>query len=135
MRSFAELEGLRLLLVEDDEDTRELLTEVLQLSGCEVCSTSSASEAFAQLGSFAPAIIVSDIGMPVEDGLALMRRIRALPVEQGGRVPAIALTAFTLPRDRELSREAGFDMHLAKPVDLQELRGALAQLARRQAEP
>mgnify|MGYP001544268591 CR=1 FL=1 len=132
-RSTADLSGLHVLLVEDDDDARELLIEVLSKFGCRVNSASSVPDAMAQFAEAPPDMVVSDIGMPREDGYALLRTIRARNAAEGGTVPAIALTAYTAERDKRLARDAGFDAHLAKPVNVRELVdmvGAVVQQAR-----
>jgi CheY-like chemotaxis protein len=116
-----ELYGLRILVVDDDKDTLELLQWVLQRAGAEVTAVASAREAMEALDRVRPAILVSDIAMPEEDGLSLMRRIRALPKERGGRIPAIALTAHSMVQDRLQSLRAGFQSHVPKPVVPEEL--------------
>jgi CheY-like chemotaxis protein len=113
--------GLRVLVVEDDDDARDLLIEVLSVRGCVVQAAGSAAEAFEQLEADVPDLIISDIGMPDEDGYSLLRRVRALPKERGGQLPAIALTAFTGERDKAMAHAAGFHAHLGKPVRLGEL--------------
>src|SRR5437660_1542567 len=94
------LEGVRVLIVEDDEDTREVLTLGLELHGAEVEAVASAREALAAVREFGPHVILSDIGLPDEDGLSLIRKVRQLPAAQG-RIPAAAVTAFTLGDDAD----------------------------------
>lgn len=94
------LEGLRVLVVDDEADARELVSTVLRSQGAEVAIACSVSEAIEQIAQFEPQILVSDIGMPQEDGYSLMRRVRLLPVECGGRIPAVALTAYAREEDR-----------------------------------
>ena len=125
------LDGLRVMVVEDDDDTREVLTLGFSLYGADVVAVNSASEAMAELDRALPDVIVSDIGLPDEDGLALIRRVRQLPPNRGGRVPAVAVTAFTLSDDAEEATRAGFQRHFRKPVESQELFGAVAALAER----
>jgi CheY-like chemotaxis protein len=110
------LEGLRILLVEDFADAREIVTNVLRHAGAEVTASASSPEALATLEQGAPDVIVADIGLPGEDGLQFMRKVRARPGEEG-RVPAVALTAWGLPRDRALAKEAGYQAHLVKPIE------------------
>jgi CheY-like chemotaxis protein len=116
-----ELYGLKILVVDDDKDTLELLEWVLKRAGAEVKAVSSAKAALEAIQSERPHILVSDIAMPEEDGLSLMRRIRALPKEQGGRTPAVALTAHSMVTDRLQSLRAGFQSHVPKPVVPEEL--------------
>ena len=110
------LTGLRVLIVEDDDDARELLGTILAAEGAVVESAASAAAAFAALRAFAPALLISDIAMPGEDGYSLIRRIRALGAEAGGHIPAIALTAFTRHEDRREASSAGFTLHISKPI-------------------
>ena len=116
-----ELHGLKILVVDDDQDTRDLLEWVLRRVGAEVVAVPSAKAAMEALEHERPNIIVSDIAMPEEDGLSLMRRIRALPRERGGRIPAVALTAHSMVQDRLQSLRAGFQSHVPKPVVPEEL--------------
>ena len=122
------LDGLQILLIEDDEDTREVLTLGLTLYGASVTAVSSASAALVALERERPDVILSDIGLPDEDGLALIRRVRRLPPSHGGRVPAVAVTAFTLCDDAEEAARAGFQRHFRKPVETAALFSALAEL-------
>jgi CheY-like chemotaxis protein len=116
-----ELYGLKILVVDDDVDTRELIEWVLKRVGAEVTSVGSAREALEALERDKPHLLVSDLAMPQEDGYALLRKIRALPPERGGRIPAIALTAHSLVQDRLHSLRAGFQSHVPKPVVPEEL--------------
>ena len=125
------LDGLRVLVVEDDDDTREVLTLGLSLYGADVVAVNCAADAMAELEKNVPDVIVSDIGLPDEDGLSLIRRVRSLPASRGGRVPAVAVTAFTLSDDAEEATRAGFQRHFRKPVETQELFGAVAAVAER----
>ncbi len=115
--SVARLERLRVLVVDDDEDSRSIVREVLAVQGATVELARSAEEALKKVGSFRPHVLVTDIGMPKSDGYALLQDVRALPAELGGRTPAIALTAYARDEDRERATSAGFAMHIAKPVD------------------
>ena len=124
------LDGLRILVVEDDEDTREMLAVSLGASGAAVDSAASADQALRLLRERGADVVVSDIGMPHVDGYALIRRIRQLP-DPVGRVPAIALTAYARPEDRQQAIDAGYQVHLAKPVELASLQASVASLARR----
>jgi PAS domain S-box-containing protein len=126
-----ELEGLHVLVVDDEQDARELLQEMLRESGCKVSTASSTAEALARLREERPDVLISDIGMPEEDGLTLIRRIRALNQDEGGGIPAIALTAYAGAASRAQTRQAGFDTHLAKPVRAEELLEAIEALAKR----
>jgi CheY-like chemotaxis protein len=123
--------GLRLLVVEDDDDTREVLALGLSLYGADVVAVRSSAEAIAALQKRIPDVILSDIGLPDEDGFELIRRVRAMPPSRGGRVPAVAVTAYTLGDDaEEVTRRAGFQRHFRKPVETKALFAAVAALAR-----
>lgn len=121
------VEGVRVLVVDDDPDTRELLTDVLGTLGAKVTAVDSARHALQRLIDHGADVIVSDIAMPDEDGFSLIRRVRALP-EPLGQVPAIALTAFARADDRARAIAAGYQLHLAKPVELAELQAGLVAL-------
>jgi two-component system, OmpR family, response regulator len=123
------LDGVRVLLVEDDEDTREVLTLGLELQGAEVRAVGSTQEALAAVEGFFPNVILSDIGLPDEDGLSLIRKVRQLPSARG-RIPAAAVTAFTLSDDGEEPIRAGFQRHFRKPVETRTLFEAVAELAK-----
>jgi signal transduction histidine kinase/CheY-like chemotaxis protein len=127
------LRGVRVLAVDDNSDTRELVEAVLTRCGAEVRSAASAAEALTVLREWTPDVMLSDIGMPHEDGYELIRRVRALDTAQGGCVPAAALTAYARDEDRGLTLAAGFQMHLVKPVNPAELIAAVACLARQSA--
>ena len=124
------LDGVHVLLVEDDDDSRKLLGTMLKQHGAEVTSASSSADAFRLLSERLPDILVSDIGMPDEDGYELIRRIRALPVEKGSSIPAIALTGYATRKDRDRSLAAGYQNHLAKPIEQRDLVAAIASLLR-----
>ncbi|MFZ4984140.1 MAG: PAS domain S-box protein [Blastocatellia bacterium] len=113
----ASLRGVRALVVDDDHDTREILSVMLTRYGAEVRTASSSPEAFELFGHWRPDIVVSDIGMPHEDGYALIEKIRQLQAAEGGETPAIALTAFAGVEDRERAISSGFHLHLSKPVE------------------
>jgi PAS domain S-box-containing protein len=122
--------GLRVLLVEDDDDTRNMLAIVLEHYGAAVQTAASAAAAMDALEHARPDIVICDIGLPETSGLDLIRMIRALPVERGGGVPALALTAYASVTDRERALAAGFQEHLPKPIDGAALAAAVAQVAR-----
>jgi signal transduction histidine kinase/DNA-binding response OmpR family regulator len=128
--SFPTLDGLRVLLVEDEPDTRIFIETVLAKCGAEVRSCESAAEALEQFREWRPDLIISDIGLPVEDGYALIKKVRAVD-ERAGQVPAIALTAYATPEDRVRVLSSGFQMHIAKPVEPEELVTIIANLAER----
>jgi PAS domain S-box-containing protein len=125
------LDGLTILVVDDESDTRELLKQGLEYCGAKVRLADSAATAIAQLNKDVPDIMISDIGMPGTDGYDLIRRIRELPDEKSRRVAAIALTAYTRVEDRLHALRAGYDMHVPKPVELTELVAVAASVARR----
>jgi CheY-like chemotaxis protein/nitrogen-specific signal transduction histidine kinase len=127
----ADLGGLLVLVVDDDADTRDVLQTTLELANARVITASSADQAFALVEERRPSVVVSDIGMPEQDGYALIERIRRLPEERGGKTPAVALTAFARLEDRTRALLAGFAMHLAKPVDGRELVVVVATVAGR----
>jgi len=124
----ARLDGVRLLVVDDDEDSRDLIVCILQDWGASVTSASSAEEAMRLLQQNPPDVILSDIGMPDVDGYALLRQLRGMPPEQGGGVPAIALTAYASEADGARARAAGFQAHVTKPIDPDALTAAVAGL-------
>lgn len=124
-----ELDGLRVLVVDDEADARELLKEVLVICGSDVVTTGTAAEALEILRSGKFDVLVSDIGMPIEDGYTLIEKVRSLPDDEGGRIPAIALTAYARVEDRIRALKAGFQAHLPKPVEPVELAAVVASLA------
>jgi CheY-like chemotaxis protein len=123
------LRGLRVLVVEDDRDARELIVEILEQAGASVRGVPSVAKALEAMLAFRPQLLVSDIAMPDEDGYSLMRRIRALDAALGSEIPSIALTAFTRAEDRKRALAAGFTAHIAKPVDVAHLISAVDRLA------
>jgi len=124
------LDGLRLLVVDDEHDAIVLLAEALGDRGAKVHTVSSAREALDGLAILSPDLVISDISMPVMDGLALIKEIRTRSPAEGGTVPAIALTAFSRPEDVERALAAGYQTHLSKPVDIGSLSRAAARLAK-----
>ena len=119
----------RILVVDDEADARDLLAEILGQAGAEVIVVGSADEALETLRRWRPDVLVSDIGMPGDDGYVLIRKVRALGSDEGGQVRALALTAYARSEDRALALEAGFHTHIAKPVDPLELTALIAGLA------
>ena len=107
-----------MVIVDDDDDCRELLATLLEGRHAQVIRASSAAEGLMRVRTERPTLMISDVAMPGEDGHSLMRRLRALPPEEGGALPTIALTAFSMPRDRDEALAAGFTLHLSKPIDL-----------------
>jgi PAS domain S-box-containing protein len=128
------LQGLKVLVVDDEADTRELIGEVLKECGSEVITSRSAAEALVALEQHQPDVLISDLGMPDEDGYSLISKIRALPSERGGQIPAAALTAYARVEDRLRVLRSGFQFHLPKPVDSAELVTVVASLAGRAYE-
>jgi len=129
--SLVRLDGVRVLVIDDDLDGLTLVTEVLRRVGATVEASRSAAQGFERFVAAPPDVLISDIEMPGEDGYALMRRIRALDPTRGGRVPAIALTAYGRREDRLHAITAGFSMHVPKPVDPAELVTLVESLALR----
>jgi signal transduction histidine kinase/ActR/RegA family two-component response regulator len=124
-----DLGGLRVLVVDDEPDARDLVAYVLEMCGIEVRSAGSAFEAMTELSSYTPHVIISDIGMPEEDGYSFIRRLRILPDVTKKDIPAIALTAFARNEDRTQALLAGFNLHMAKPVEPKALVRAVVELA------
>jgi CheY-like chemotaxis protein len=130
-RPVAALVGLRVLVVDDDQDTLEVMKQLLEQAGAVVTAVDGAEAAFQQLAEEIPDVLVSDIAMPGQDGYALIRRVRQLVPERGGLVPAAALTAFAHSEHRQEALLAGYQLFLTKPVEPVELTEAVAKLARR----
>ncbi|BAY37037.1 two-component hybrid sensor and regulator [Nostoc sp. NIES-2111] len=123
-----QLLGIKTLVVDDDADSRDFLAFILEQEGAEVSLATSALEALQLLPEIKPDVLVSDISMPDMDGYTLMRQIRMWAKEQGGEIPAIALTAFARQYDREQALQAGYQLHLPKPLNAEELIAAVAKL-------
>jgi PAS domain S-box-containing protein len=126
-----ELKGLHILVVDDEADGRMLVSTVLEKCGAKVTAADSAASGLKALQELRPEILISDLGMPGEDGYSLIRKIRALPPEQGGQIPAAALTAYARVEDRLRVLRAGFQIHLPKPVEPAELIAVVANLSGR----
>ena len=124
----ASLTGLRILVVDDESDSRDFVAFILEQQGADVIAFSSASEAMQELMRHQPDILLSDIGMPEMDGYALLQQVRNLSPAQGGTVPAIALTAYVSEVDQQQALAAGFQTHLSKPIDPEQLIRAIAQV-------
>ena len=122
------LDGVHVLLVEDDEDSRKLLSTILKRYGARVTSTKSAAEALEAFAGDLPDVMISDIGMPDQDGYELIRRLRSLPAEKGGTTPAIALTGYASKKDRERALSSGYHQHMAKPIEQADMIAAIAAL-------
>jgi CheY-like chemotaxis protein len=125
------LKGLRILVVDDEPSSRELLLTLLSHCGAEVEAGSCATEALTGVARFKPDVLISDIEMPEQDGYVLIRKLRSLENDQGCRTPAVALTAHARTEDRLQALAAGFDTHVCKPVEPAELVTVVASLARR----
>ena len=142
-RGLTRLDGVHVLLVEDDDDSRNLLTMMLKRQGAEVTVAKSAAQAFKVLTHSTrpedptgapvrrPDVVVSDIGMPEEDGYELIQKMRALSENEGGLIPAIAVTGYATRKDRERALEAGYQVHMAKPIEQTELLTAIASLVQK----
>ncbi|MGF1934182.1 MAG: ATP-binding protein [Nostoc sp. ChiQUE02] len=124
------LNGLQVLVVDDNADTRELITFILQQSGAQVTSVSSVGEALEALARLEPNVLVSDIGMPDEDGYSLIRKVRISEAARGKKIPAVALTAFARDEECKLALEAGFHIHLSKPIEPDKLVTVVANLVK-----
>jgi CheY-like chemotaxis protein/nitrogen-specific signal transduction histidine kinase len=121
-----QLKGIRVLIVDDDPDTCEMLIYVLSHWGAETQASDSVAEALTAVSDWQPHILLSDINMPGEDGYALISRLRT--TKNGANIPVVALTAMARPEDGERALSAGFQLHLAKPIDIDELATAIARL-------
>jgi CheY-like chemotaxis protein len=122
------LTGMKILVVDDEQDSRDFLRTAVERYGSSVETATSVGEALKVIELERPDFLVSDIGMPGEDGHSLIRRVRALPAEKGGQTPAIALTAYARSEDQLRAVQAGFQMHLSKPVEPEELVSAIANV-------
>jgi signal transduction histidine kinase/ActR/RegA family two-component response regulator len=125
------LDGLKVLLVDDEPEARQILSTVITRTGAEVKSCKSAHEALMKLSEWKPDVILSDIAMPEQDGYSFIRQVRSLPRDQGGDTPAAALTAYARDIDRRQALAAGYQMHIAKPIGASQLVTMIARLAGR----
>jgi CheY-like chemotaxis protein len=123
------LDGLRILCVDDEPDTLHLFVFVLSQLGAEVSTAMSVAEALAAFERATPAVVLADIAMPAGDGYTLIRAIRARSAARGGGVPAVALTAYAEDADAERALDAGYTIHLAKPIDPLRVCQVIAQVA------
>jgi signal transduction histidine kinase/CheY-like chemotaxis protein len=128
-RAMTSLEGLRVLIVDDELDARELVTIMLERGGAQMKSACCSNEGIEIIRTWRPHVLIADIGMPDEDGYGFIKRVRELTDEQGGRTPAVALTAYARAEDRLRALSAGYQMHLSKPVNRVELSAVVAKLA------
>jgi CheY-like chemotaxis protein len=134
LASLPRLDNLRVLVVDDEADAREVLEIMLTQCGATLRTAASSREALKVLAEWRPDVLVSDIGMPGEDGYLLIRTVRALEPKLGGRIPAVALTGYAGPEERLRLMSAGYQMHITKPVELAELAMVVARLGRRTAK-
>lgn len=123
-----DLRGLKILVVDDEADTLELIKVLLGQCGAVVTTARSAAEAVKAVEQILPDVIISDIGMPIEDGFELIRKVRQLPPDKGGKIPAVALTAYARAEDRLRVLRSGYQMHISKPVELAELVAVVANV-------
>jgi CheY-like chemotaxis protein len=128
-----DLVGIHVALIEDNSDTRTMVEEVLRHCGAMVTTYESADAAIEQLSEFVPSLIISDLSMPGVDGLEFMRRVRALPPERGGCIPALAITAYHEDFAAPAAVQAGFNAYLTKPLKLERLCAAVKELVARPA--
>jgi signal transduction histidine kinase/ActR/RegA family two-component response regulator len=130
---FHSLDGLRVLLVDDEPEARQIISTVITRTGAEVQACTCASEALAKLVEWKPDVILSDIAMPDEDGYSFIGKVRSLPRDKGGETPAAALTAYARDIDRRQALAAGYQMHIAKPIGASQLVTMIARLVGREA--
>jgi len=139
LRSISEtvspLAGVHVLVVDDDRDSREMLNAALTAFGSEVRTCASSEEALKSLEEWQPDVLVSDIGMPNADGYSLIQQVRALPTDRGGNIPALALTGYAILDDHKRALSAGYQMHMAKPIELRKLAATVTMLVDRNLPP
>ena len=128
--AWPDLAGVHVFLIEDNADTRIMVSEVLIHCGAMITVYQSADQALADLGEFVPTVFICDLSMPGLDGLSFMRRMRTLPAERGSRIPALAITAYYEDFASAAALEAGFNAYMTKPVRLDELAQLVSDLAR-----
>jgi CheY-like chemotaxis protein len=126
-----ELSGIRALVVDDEADTRELLQFILERCGVGVTTANSAAAALLAIKAETFDVLISDLGMPEEDGFSLINKVRALDKEQGGLIPAAALTAYAREEDQKKALDSGFQIYVPKPIDPSELVAVVANLSER----
>lgn len=132
MDAQGKLSGYWILAVDDEPDAREIISFLLQINGAKVTSASSAVEALEILNNLngrVPDLLLSDISMPYESGYSLLEKIRILSHEKASKIPAIALTAYTRPEDKQAAYDAGFQKHLGKPIETEDLIAAIVDVA------
>jgi CheY-like chemotaxis protein len=128
------LSGIRILVIDDDRDARELIHKVLAQHQAEIITAANAMEGLLILQSQMPDVVISDIGMPEKDGYQFIREVRRLPATHGGETPAIALSAFAHSEDRTRAMMAGYQVHLSKPVESNELAVSIDSLVGRKRQ-
>ena len=126
--AWPDISGMKIVVIDDEPDARLMVKRLLEDCDAHVRTAGSVDEGLALVGSERPDVIVSDIGMPGEDGFSLIRRLRALPAERDGKTPVIALTAYARAEDRQRILAAGFQAHLSKPIEPAELVRSVAAL-------
>lgn len=126
-----DLSGLRVLVVDDDVDNCDVLATILEHNGARVVTAQSAADALSAFEKVCPDILISDIGLPDEDGFALLRKVRSLPASRGGNVPAIALTGYSQLEERYSSKIDGFQARLIKPVAIESMLATVSRLLTR----
>lgn len=129
---FPDLSGKRVLIVDDNDDSLELMAFILEACQVEVIKARSVAEALVCLGRSHPNLLISDISMPEEDGYVLIEKVKQLTAEQGWQLPIIALTAFVTEEEHKRLLAAGFQMRLAKPIDPDDLIVAVMDIVFRQ---
>jgi CheY-like chemotaxis protein len=127
--TWPDLTGIHVFLIEDNEDTRELLGDTLEHCGAVVSIYSSADAAMADLPEFVPTVFICDLSMPGLDGLSFMRRMRQVPAERGGQIPSIAITAYYEDFAAAAALEAGFNAYMTKPIKLEQLARLVKDIA------
>jgi CheY-like chemotaxis protein len=133
--SRSQLQGVKVLVVDDEQDARDLIKRVLEDCKAEVLTAGSAAEAMPILIQQKPDVLLSDIGMPQVDGYDFLRQVRSMTDQGGGKIPAIALTAFARSEDRTRALMSGYQVHLAKPVEPAELVATVASVVGRTGQP
>jgi signal transduction histidine kinase/ActR/RegA family two-component response regulator len=132
--SHVTLQGLRILIVEDDADSRDMLATILEYHGAKVKTAENVAAGYAEFMREVPSVLISDVGLPEQDGYDLIRRIRSLPANKGGDIPAIALTGYVSFQDQTQALSAGYHEHLPKPIDTDRLISVVAELANSRVE-
>jgi CheY-like chemotaxis protein len=129
--SCRDLSGLKVLVVDDEADSLELIKTFLEHCGAHVMTANSVDDALSHFNGTAPDVLISDIGMPKTDGYEFIKKVRQFPSEKGGEIPAVALTAYARSEDKTRALRSGFQTHLSKPIEMDELIRAIATVAGR----